>query len=193
MINKEETIQSKILLNAQKLFQKGGLKKTTMDEIAAECGKAKSTLYHYYNSKMDVFDAVVEMELLNLRRHVKNKVDKQKNMLDRLKTYTREFHKEVINKKNLYRIIKQEQSNELYRNHLLSIISFEQSYISRILEDGYDLKELREIKREEIGWVSEMFLAAFLGLVFYSIEKDGFLEEDKLNKAIDFMVPKIFG
>lgn len=193
MINKEDTIQSKILLNAQKLFQKGGLKKTTMDEIAAECGKAKSTLYHYYNSKMDVFDAVVEMELLNLRRHVKSKVDKQKNMLDRLKTYTREFHKEVINKKNLYRIIKQEQSNELYHNHLLSIVSFEQSYISRILEDGYDLKELREIKREEIGWVSEMFLAAFLGLVFYSIEKDGFLDEDKLNKAIDFMVPKIFG
>ena len=193
MTNKEDTIQRKILLNAQKLFQKDGLKKTTMDEIAAECGKAKSTLYHYYNSKMDVFDAVVEMELLNLRRHVKSKVDKQKNMLDRLKTYTREFHKEVINKKNLYRIIKQEQSNELYRNHLLSIVSFEQSYISRILEDGYDLKELREIKRKEIGWISEMFLAAFLGLVFYSIEKDGFLDEDKLNKAIDLMVPKIFG
>nr|WP_320022299.1 TetR/AcrR family transcriptional regulator [uncultured Draconibacterium sp.] len=193
MTNKEDTIQSKILLNAQKLFQKGGLKKTTMDEIAAKCGKAKSTLYHYYNSKMDVFDAVVEMELLNLRRHVKSKVDEQKNMLDRLKTYIREFHKEVINKKNLYRIIKQKQSNELYRNHLLSIVSFEQSYISRILEDGYDLKELREIKREEIGWVSEMFLVAFLGLVFYSIEKDGFLDEDKLNKAIDFMVPKIFG
>ena len=193
MINKEDTIQSKILLNAQKLFQKGGLKKTTMDEIAAECGKAKSTLYHYYNSKMDVFDAVVEMELLNLRRHVKSKVDEQKNMLDRLKTYIREFHKEVINKKNLYRIIKQEQSNELYRNHLLSIISFEQSYISRILEDGYDLKELREIKRKEIGWISEMFLATFLGLVFYSIKKDGFLDEKKLNKAIDLMVPKIFG
>ena len=163
-----------------------------MDGIATECGKAKSTLYHYYNSKIDVFDAVVEMELLNLKRHVKSKVDKQKNMLARLKTYIWEFHKEVINKKSLYRIIKQEQSNELYRNHLLSIISFEQSYISRILEDGYDLKELREIKCEEIGWVSAMFLAAFLGLVFYSIEKDGFLDED-LNKAIDFMVPKIFG
>ena len=95
---KDEIIKNEILLQAQKLFQQYGLKKTTMDEIAIACGKAKSTLYHYFISKNEVFDAVVEMEVLNLRQHVKDKVEEHKKMLDKIKTYALEFHKEAINK-----------------------------------------------------------------------------------------------
>ena len=43
---KGDRVREEILVQAQILFQQYGLKKTTMDEIAAACGKAKSTLYH---------------------------------------------------------------------------------------------------------------------------------------------------
>lgn len=164
-----------------------------MDEIAATCGKAKSTLYHYFKSKPEVFDAVVEMELLNLRKHVKSRVDEHKNTLDKIKTYVCEFHREAINKKNLYFIIKEGYRTRIYTHrHFLSVVNFEQNYIIRILEDGYDLKELRGIKREDIPKAAEMFLAAFWGIVLYSVEKDGFLDEEKLSKAIGLIAPKIF-
>ena len=44
------------------------------------------------------------------------------------------------------------------------MMEFEQKYIVRILEDGYDSGEYKEISREEIPWVAEIFLAAFLAL-----------------------------
>ena len=190
---KDEIIKNEILLQAQKLFQQYGLKKTTMDEIAIACGKAKSTLYHYFISKNEVFDAVVEMEVLNLRQHVKDRVEEHKKMLDKIKTYALEFHKEAINKVNLYRIIKQDSMSENYaKNLFFKMMEFEQKYIIRILEDGYDSGEYKEIGREEIPWVAEIFLAAFLGVVQYAIEKDGFLDEEKLERTINLIAPKIF-
>ncbi|MDP4278587.1 MAG: TetR/AcrR family transcriptional regulator, partial [Bacteroidota bacterium] len=73
-IEKDESVRKEIVLAAQKLIQKFGLKKTTMNEIAAACGKAKITLYYYYYSLDDVYDAVFHMELENLRIQVNQKV-----------------------------------------------------------------------------------------------------------------------
>ena len=162
---KDEIVKNEILSQAQKLFQQYGLKKTTMDEIALACRKAKSTLYHYFNSKNEVFDAVIEMEILNLRQYVKSKVEEHKTMVDKIETYILEFHREAIHRSNLYRIIKQDFAiTEVYAKKLfLRMMEFEQKYIIRILEDGYDSGEYKEVIREDIPWVAEMFLAAFLG------------------------------
>ena len=192
-LTKDEIVKQDILLEAQKLFQQFGLKKTTMDEIAAACGKAKSTLYHYFKSKEEVFDAVIQMEMLNLRKHVKNKVEEHKSMIDKISTYILEFHKEAFNKVNLYRIMKQENSPKaIATKHFLNMMEFEQAYIIRILEDGVDAGECEEISREDIPWLAEMFLASFYGVVQYGIEKDGFYDEEKTKRIANLVVPKIF-
>ena len=193
MAEKDEIIRNEILTQAQKLFQQYGLKKTTMDDIAMACGKAKSTLYHYFTSKIEVFDAVVEMEIINLRRHVKSRVEEHKNMLDKVKAYALEFHKEAVNKVNLYRIIKQDfvaESNA--KKHFFKMMEFEQKYLIRIMEDGYDSGEYKGIVREDIPFVAEIFLASFFGIVQYAIEKDGFFNKQKLEETLDWIAPKIF-
>jgi AcrR family transcriptional regulator len=192
-MNKDEIIRSEILSQAQKLFQQYGLKKTTMDEIAAACGKAKSTLYHYFKNKEEVFDAVIKEEIVNLRKHVKNKVEEYKGMNDKIMTYILEFYRGILTRTNLYRIIKQEHAVELAtRKHFLKMMDFEQAYITRILEDGYDAGEYRNVNREDIPWITETFLAAFLGTVLYVMEKEGFFDEEKISKAIHYFVPKLF-
>lgn len=47
---KDELLKEKILTGADMLFQKYGLTKTTMEDIAREAGKGKSTLYYYFKS-----------------------------------------------------------------------------------------------------------------------------------------------
>ena len=54
MLNKDEIIKAKILEGADKLFQKYGLGKTTMEDIAKDAGKGKSTLYYYFKSKEEI-------------------------------------------------------------------------------------------------------------------------------------------
>ena len=185
-------MKSEILNGAQKLFQQYGLKKTTMDEIATACGRAKSTLYYYFDSKEDVFDAVLHLEIINLRKLVKSKVDTCKSMAEKVQTYILEFHKEVINKANLYSILKKEDYEVVAtRIRFIKVMEFEKSYILRILEDGYDSGEFQQMERNDLPWVSEMFLAGFLGVVQYSLEKDGFFDEAKIQKTINLITGRV--
>ncbi len=48
-----------ILEVASRLFKTFGYKKTTLDDVAKEVGLGKTALYHYFQSKEDIFRAVI--------------------------------------------------------------------------------------------------------------------------------------
>ena len=58
---KEERILRKKLIidSALSVFNKSGIDKTTMSEIASEAGFGKATLYYYYPSKDDVYSEIM--------------------------------------------------------------------------------------------------------------------------------------
>ena len=193
ILDKDELVKKEILSEAQKLFRQYGLKKTTMDEIAAACGKAKSTLYHYFKSKEEVFDAVIEMELINLRKIVKDKVEQQKTIAGKLKTYIIEFQRESVSKANLYRIVHnkpfdEKRSKELFRR----MLEFEKSYILRIMEDAYDSGECHDIEKADLPVVAELLLAGFYGTIQYIVEKDGQYDQQKLEHIAELFTTKLF-
>jgi AcrR family transcriptional regulator len=190
---KDEAVKDEIINQAQKLFKQFGLKKTTMDEIAAACGKAKSTLYHYFKNKDEVFDAVLFKELQHLRAAVKANVDQESGLKEKLKTYFRTFHRETIHKINLFRILKPELKSEIEKsNRFNNVIEFEKAFISQLIVDGVDRNEFSGISKSDIPWFSEIILVAFLGIVRYSIEKEGEFDESKFNKVTDVLIPRIF-
>ena len=51
---------------ARMLFAKNGVANTTMNDIAVAAGKGRRTLYTYFNSKEEIFSAVIESELERL-------------------------------------------------------------------------------------------------------------------------------
>lgn len=58
--------RQKLLDVARQLFAKNGIANTTMNDIAKASGKGRRTLYTYFNSKEDVYYAVIEGELERL-------------------------------------------------------------------------------------------------------------------------------
>jgi AcrR family transcriptional regulator len=50
--------KERILLRAHELFNKYGLRSVSMDDIAAQLGMSKKTLYQYYTDKDELVDAV---------------------------------------------------------------------------------------------------------------------------------------
>jgi AcrR family transcriptional regulator len=61
MVNKEE-YRLKIIFTASRIFSRHGFKNTTMDEISRALKKGKSSIYYYYGSKEEIFEAVVKYE-----------------------------------------------------------------------------------------------------------------------------------
>ncbi len=189
---KEETVKQDILNKAQELFKQFGLKKTTMDEIAAACGKAKSTLYHYFKNKEEVFDEVLIQELHNIRKVVKEKVGARLTLQDKIKSYFIAFHTEAINKININRVLQQGNVEEITKFERYNrAVVFEQQYIESILLEAYYKNEYKGIPIEDIPLFSEILVVSFLGLVKYSVEKDQAIDQDRLSKFTDMLIPRI--
>ena len=190
--SKDELVREQIIIAAQGLFKQFGLKKTTMDEIAEACGKAKSTLYHYFKSKEEVFDAVLEKELQNLRMMVNEAVTLQSSLKEKLKSYIITFHQEALNKINVFRILKQEIKNELANSaRFANIIEFETSFVTSLLNEGFEKKELTGLEKDDIPWLAEVMVVSFLGIVRYSVEKEGQFDASRLEKVTEVLISRI--
>jgi len=66
-----DVLRQRILEKALEKFKTLGYAKTTMDEIAAELGMSKKTLYKYFATKLDLIEAVVEAML----KHIDERCD----------------------------------------------------------------------------------------------------------------------
>ena len=65
-LEEREMRKERILNGALEVFKSDGLEGATMDEIASEAGFGKATLYYYFNSKEEVFTAILTNGWQNL-------------------------------------------------------------------------------------------------------------------------------
>lgn len=62
-VKKPEERRREIVAAAQKLFQEQGYDDTTMQDLMREVGISKGAVYHYFRSKDELLDAVVEQSV----------------------------------------------------------------------------------------------------------------------------------
>jgi AcrR family transcriptional regulator len=86
MINKEE-FRRKVIVSAGRIFSRYGFKKTTMDEIAKALKMGKSSIYYYFESKEEIFEAVVLWEANILRNELTTAIKSVESPIDKMKSY----------------------------------------------------------------------------------------------------------
>ena len=85
--NKKDLNREAILEIAQEIFSKFGYKKTTLDDIANAVRKGKSSLYYYFNSKEDLFQAVIIKEVDILKQALEKVVFRSLDPEEKLREY----------------------------------------------------------------------------------------------------------
>lgn len=86
-VNKKDANRETILKIAQEIFSKYGYKKTTLDDIANAVRKGKSSLYYYFSSKEDLFQAVILKEVDVLKRELEKVVMRNTDPVEKLREY----------------------------------------------------------------------------------------------------------
>jgi len=86
MVNKEE-YRKKIIISSGRIFSRYGFKKTTMDEIAKALKIGKSSVYYYFKSKEEIFEAVVLYEANILRNELTKAIKSVESPVDKLRNY----------------------------------------------------------------------------------------------------------
>jgi Transcriptional regulator len=86
MINKEE-FRKKVIITAGQIFSHYGFKKTTMDEIAKALKMGKSSIYYYFRSKEEIFEAVVLYEANILRNELTTTIKSVESPVEKMRNY----------------------------------------------------------------------------------------------------------
>ncbi len=86
MVDKEE-YRKKIIISAGQIFSRYGFKKTTMDEIAKALKMGKSSVYYYFKSKEEIFEAVVLYEANILRNELTAAIKSVESPVDKMRKY----------------------------------------------------------------------------------------------------------
>ncbi|MDO4194774.1 MAG: TetR/AcrR family transcriptional regulator [Prevotellaceae bacterium] len=90
---------------ARQLFAKKGLANTTMNDIAVASGKGRRTLYTYFNSKEEIFSAVIESELERLSDKLDEvaarNIRPQEKIIELIYTHLTQIRETVVRNGNL--------------------------------------------------------------------------------------------
>jgi AcrR family transcriptional regulator len=86
MIDKEEH-RKKIIITAGQIFSRFGFKKTTMDEVAKAVKMGKSSIYYYFESKEEIFEAVVLYEANVLRSELTTAIKSVESPTGKMEKY----------------------------------------------------------------------------------------------------------
>tara|TARA_R110001606_G_scaffold216728_1_gene364613 strand:- start:346 stop:957 length:612 start_codon:yes stop_codon:yes gene_type:complete len=79
----EATVE-RLIRAAYDCFQKFGIKKTTIEDIADRAKVTRPTVYRYFQGKDDLIRHLCELEVLKVNREVKARIGKRKEFAERL-------------------------------------------------------------------------------------------------------------
>lgn len=77
------------------LFLTNGIRVTSMDDIASECNISKKTIYKHFESKKDLIDQIIDIQIKEFEYEVKNCSVNSSNAIIEL-NYFFDYFKEII-------------------------------------------------------------------------------------------------
>jgi len=193
-MEKDEIVIEEILSGAKKLFGKHGLKKTTMEEIATAAGKGKSTLYYYFPSKNEIFEAVVEDEMKNVVKRIREAVNSSLTAKDKLKAFLQAQITSIMGFHSFREVLFDDLLASM--RMLIWIKSrYEQiqiDMIKEILLGGSQSGEFKEMSAERMNKMSFVMVTAFRGLHFpLSTELSELQTNEYFDEMIDMLIAGI--
>ncbi|MDD4032941.1 MAG: TetR/AcrR family transcriptional regulator [Bacteroidales bacterium] len=183
--SKEDLLREEAIQAAQKLFQQYGFQKTTMEDIARAMGRGKSTLYCYYKSKDELFDAVVVSEMEEVFWKTQEAVEAFVSAEEKLRSYFSVFFKEMKGRINLYRIVRGELANDslsIEKKLAEKFNTKEVSSVHKILQLGIEQKEFSPEFKDDVELLAYTIVSALRSTVLRFIVENKFHDwEDRLG------------
>ncbi len=190
---KDEIIIKEVIEAAKVLFQRYGLKKTTMEDIAKFVGKGKSTLYYYFPSKIEIFEAVIENEIRELFESIEIAASKEVTARQKLKVYWLTRLQKLEKMCNLSQVLKEE-----IMDHAIAIFNLKRKHLHEelalvkgFLIFGIENEEFRPETEEYIEVLSRVIVASLRGFELSNMEV--FEMEKDYIRHIDFLIDTFIG
>jgi len=168
-LSKDEKVKKNILEAAKSVFQKWGLNKTTMEDIAHEVGKGKSTLYYYHRSKEEIFEELVKKEFASIIGKAQSASEEAVSSKDKLKKYIATMLSEVKKTASIFPLVKGDvKGNKEFLDRIKKMLNDEEeAIVLEILQQGLKSGELNFLKEDELIKAAKALVGMVTGLAVY--------------------------
>lgn len=175
-MNKREQVKSRIEQAAMECFERYGLDKTTLDDIAKAVGLNKTSLYYYYKKKEDIF---IEVALREGEKYIKTLQDataQQSEIEDcvafylesRFNYYTQVLNMNRVSVDTLHKLLP--RFFELYD----ALMHREKEFLTALLEKAVKEKKIRMKDPKEVASV----LINFTDALKHNVEQQAILKRE---------------
>jgi len=179
--------REEILVAAQNAFQKFGIEKITLEDIAKECGIQKTALYYYFKNKDEI---LAEMILLKIREYQTNIVEAltaAEGVKEKLRTYMtmkiNMMHKDI----SFMRLFEKERLPNKAKNflekHKKDILETDFYLVKSVIEQG--------IKNKKVSFkLNDSLVLMILGVTYGTfigrfLENENWDIEEMINTSIE--------
>lgn len=177
-----------ILIDALRVFGRLGVYKTTMNDIALAAKKGRRTIYQYFKSKEDIYEAVLEHETNNMVAPLIDIVSSDLSIEEKLRTYAYERIKSIykIADKHYAFRVGFIQNDKVILNLRKRFDKIDTELLEKIIIEG---KNNKSLKVDNVDLVVKNIQSALRGMEISFIRND--LNEDcrrQLDHFIDMIL-----
>jgi len=189
---KEERMREAILEAATEVFQRYGVRKTTVDDIAMAMGKRRSFFYYYFESKEALLRSAAEREIAANVASIHAEVEKQATVEAKMRTFFVGPLRQAMDRMKLFTKISEDlrsgdgQLLMMIRSLRASFDLRERALLAKILREGIAKGGFRPMKESAIESFVVFTLSAQRGIEMDLVMHDGVLDPlDSLDDIVD--------
>jgi len=164
--------RDRIVTAATTVFSRFGYRKTALEDVAAEAGVGKATLYHYFSGKDELFGAVIHRYYSAYVEHLKEAISTVKSPTDKLRRYARvllEQHRRASDS-FVPDVGERMEQVPFVVKHVMRYREMELDVMRGVLKAGVEAGEFRPL---DVGVVANLLFAVFRGMIGSSCEAPG--------------------
>jgi AcrR family transcriptional regulator len=189
---KEDLLQKQIIKAAQQLYQVHGIEKVTMDDVAREIGKSRSSLYYYYKNKEEILAAAIDTETAEAVKELNQAVDRVHTLDEKIKVYFITRLKISQKRSVLHELIDSSKSpgevsayiKEKHKKHV-QFRQIEIPLFKNMLNIGIEKGEIRPMDQKEQEALIFVLLSAIQGFKKELVIKNNF---NTITSGIDMLI-----
>jgi AcrR family transcriptional regulator len=146
--------QAEIVLAARSVFARRSYSSAIMDEIAREAGVAKGTLYLYFKSKQEIYRAVLDQDMKELKRNTLDKMAAAPTLKDKIHAFALTRIQNAEDHKDLFRILDSESGTPTYtRSQYRGWLREPVQHLAAAIEKASTAGEIRPVNAEKVAWL----------------------------------------
>lgn len=158
-----DSVKEEIITASQAVFQRYGYTRVSMQDISKECKKGRSTLYHYFNNKEEVLNAVCYKIFSKCLRESEEAITKRKSFSANIEAFNAAKLKQLREMVHQYKLaiddLRQDPSSFLIK--LRAFAEDEINVVKKIITWGVENKDIAALQDEDIQFLAETLNAAF--------------------------------